>query len=230
MKGLRAQRSIGAGICGWLLWCLVFVAALVGSLAAAPTPTPGNDAPKDINKLGLLMTEHEFSWFEDHLLMTELKFGRKCKALCDDLLSRCHKGRKQEKPTQEALANILSKHKHWLSLPPGERSEHLELRADLCGADLTGFSFFGVDLRYARLAGASLRSSRLCHTDVSGADLICADLRGVEVTGTRMIEADLACANLSLRGPSLLQCAAPGLSALGGKLWSPDPALTLRQR
>jgi len=75
-----------------------------------------------------------------------------------------------------ALHEVLKRHEKWL-YTDGREGEC----ADLCGLDLRGYAFEGVDLRYALLrysilAGVNLRKARLQWADLTGADLRNADV------------------------------------------------------
>ena len=79
----------------------------------------------------------------------------------------------------EEIRKMLENHKKWLFNESGG------IRADLCGADLTGAYLCGADLRGADLCGADLRGADLrgadlCEADLCGANLREADLRGAE--------------------------------------------------
>lgn len=80
--------------------------------------------------------------------------------------------------TQDELSNILKNHKHWITK---DCDGWDNMRANLCGADLSGLNLCG-----AYLSGANLRYANLCNTNLCGACLSGADLR----------DADLCCANL----------------------------------
>ena len=109
------------------------------------------------------------------------------------------------------LAETLKLHKKWLG---GEKEG---IRADLCGANLSGADLRGANLRVADLSGANLSGADLSganlreadlsvadlsgadlsEADLSGADLREADLRGADLSGANLREADLREADLS---------------------------------
>ena len=81
--------------------------------------------------------------------------------------------------SSEEIRKMLENHKKWLFNESGG------IRADLCGADLTGAylcgaNFYRADLTGADLCGADLRGANLCEADLCGANLREADLRGAE--------------------------------------------------
>ena len=94
------------------------------------------------------------------------------------------------------LAETLKLHKKWLG---GEKEG---IRADLCGAnlsgaDLSGANLSGADLRVADLSGADLSEADLSEADLSGADLCGANLSGADLREADLRGADLRVADLS---------------------------------
>ena len=88
------------------------------------------------------------------------------------------------------LAETLKLHKKWLG---GEKEG---IRADLCGANLSGADLSGANLREADLSGADLSEADLSEADLSEADLSGADLCGANLSGADLREADLRGADL----------------------------------
>lgn len=74
-------------------------------------------------------------------------------------------------------------------------------RARLGGASLAGAQLRGLDLRHAVLAKADLRRADLCDARLDEADLSGADLRDADLRGASLLEADLSGADL--RGADL---------------------------
>ena len=98
------------------------------------------------------------------------------------------------------LAETLKLHKKWLG---GEKEG---IRADLCGANLSGADLCGANLSEADLSGANLSGADLSEADLSGADLSEADLSGANLSGADLCEANLSGADLreaDLRGADL---------------------------
>ena len=89
------------------------------------------------------------------------------------------------------LAETLKLHKKWLG---GEKEG---IRADLCGANLSGADLSGANLREADLSGADLSEADLSEADLSGADLCGANLRGADLREADLRGADLRVADLS---------------------------------
>ena len=92
--------------------------------------------------------------------------------------------------SKDELADILKKHKMWLSGEAGG------IRANLCGANLRGADLRGADLCEADLCGANLREADLgwavlCEADLSWAVLCEADLRGADLYKAVLYKADL---------------------------------------
>ena len=88
------------------------------------------------------------------------------------------------------LAETLKLHKKWLG---GEKEG---IRADLCGANLSGADLSGANLREADLSVADLSGADLSEADLSEADLSGADLCGANLSGADLREADLRGADL----------------------------------
>ena len=88
------------------------------------------------------------------------------------------------------LAEILNKHKMWLSGEAGG------IRADLYEADLRKADLYEADLYEADLRKADLRGADLSGADLSGADLRLTDLRGAVLCEADLSGADLRGANL----------------------------------
>ena len=88
------------------------------------------------------------------------------------------------------LAETLKLHKKWLG---GEKEG---IRADLCGANLSGADLSGANLREADLSVADLSGADLSEADLSEADLSVADLCGANLSGADLREADLRGADL----------------------------------
>ena len=111
---------------------------------------------------------------------------------------------------KEKIHEILAIHKKWLMNETGGSC------ADLRGANLSGASLCGANLRDADLRGANLSCASLCDADLFGANLcgarlrdanlcraaLCgaslrdADLRGANLSGASLCDADLFGANL----------------------------------
>ena len=87
---------------------------------------------------------------------------------------------------KDELAEILNKHKMWLSGEVGG------IRADLYGTDLYGTDLYRADFRWA-----DLRWANLAMADLSGANLSLANLSRADMTGANLSGADLTKANLT---------------------------------
>ena len=103
------------------------------------------------------------------------------------------------------LAEILNKHKMWLSGEAGGIRADLYrtdlCEADLCGADLRGANLYRAGLCEADLHGANLYRANLYRADLYRADLTWADLREAslrlaDLRGAGLCEADLRGADL----------------------------------
>lgn len=106
----------------------------------------------------------------------------------------------------KTLEEILINHKHWIE----EDCDYWgDMRANLCGADLSDADLKGVDLRSANLVEADLSCS-----DLEGANLRLSKLTGAQLDYTNLIKVNLSSADLyraNLRrahlGESNLSCA-----------------------
>ena len=102
--------------------------------------------------------------------------------------------------SKDELAEILNKHKMWLSGEAGG------IRADLYGTDLYRADLYAVDFRWADLSwanlsgadlsGANLSLANLSRADLTGANLRGADLTEANLTGVDLTDADLRSADL----------------------------------
>lgn len=92
------------------------------------------------------------------------------------------------KPTSEEISKILERHKEWLnSGGPAAINKKVNLRADLCGADLNS-----INLQGATLENADLRNTNLQNADLREADLSNANLQGADLREAILWEADLS--------------------------------------
>lgn len=99
--------------------------------------------------------------------------------------------------SKNELAEILNKHKMWLSGEAGG------IMADLYGTNLSGANLRRADLSVADLRWADLCETDLRRDDLRGADLSGADLRLADLSGADLRRDDFSGANLyesDLRG------------------------------
>ena len=89
--------------------------------------------------------------------------------------------------TEAELKIVLEKHALWL------RNDPNGIRANLCGADLSGANLRGADLCGASLYGADLSEADLYGADLRGADLRGASLYGADLRGAMNVNAPLTC-------------------------------------
>ena len=106
-----------------------------------------------------------------------------------------------EQEAAEPLAVVPRRRLRQLVVEGGDLSGVDLRRARLGGASLVGAQLRGRDLRYAVLAKADLRRADLCDARLDEADLSGADLREADLRGASLLEADLSGADL--RGADL---------------------------
>ena len=104
------------------------------------------------------------------------------------------------KPSLEDLEAALRMHAEWLLLIGTQN--YVELlddprRANLCGADLTGWRIENAKLAHANLSGANLTGASLYRSDLSSANLRKADLTEADLWGADLSSASLLGANFT---------------------------------
>lgn len=120
----------------------------------------------------------------------------------------------------DEIGQVLELHGQWL-LKNSEASDGHDsdpLRANLCGADLSGIRLVKADLshanlRAANLSGAYLRGSSFAGASLERASLVDANLKNGNLAGARLIAADLSGATLtmtSLAGANLREAELAG--------------------
>ncbi len=139
-----------------------------------------------------------FILFSTGSVLAKLKSFEEIRA---DVLNQCQGRFKNKHLTEEELKNVLTEHKVWFETYAGEfDTQQAELdprKANLCGADLSGFDLRSIDLFKANLSGANLSGANLSDANLIWANLSGANLKEADLSVAHLNGVDLGYANLS---------------------------------